>query len=214
MKTESEIIGLKKTAIVIVALVLASIAFAFWADALVGSWINRHTSGSLRHTAVVVSRIGDWPAHVALGIIGMIAAFFARRKDWVRIFLVMLTAFAVSGVAARVIKITTGRARPLVQSERVWTGPSLSAKYNAFPSGHTASSTAFFAALFFARRKIGAPLLAIPVIIAAARVLARAHYLSDVFFAAALGLACALLICRFIPVQAPSQPHLPGDSTL
>jgi membrane-associated phospholipid phosphatase len=198
VKTESEIICQRKIAIAVIALVLASIAFAFWADAFVASWTNLHTSSALKPAAVVVSRVGDWPAHVAVGIIGMAIAFLARRKDWVRIFLAMLIACALAGIAARVIKVATGRARPHVQTERIWTGPTFRAKYNAFPSGHTASSTAFFAALFLARRKIGVAFLPIPAIIAAARVLAGAHYLSDIVFAAALGIVCAALSCRSV----------------
>lgn len=208
MKTESEIVRRRKFVALVAAFILVAIAFALWADSFIASWINLHASGSLKHAAVVISRIGDWPAHVAVGIIGMTAAFFARRKDWVRIFLAMLIACALAGFVARAIKIATGRARPLVQSEKVWNGPRFSAKYNAFPSGHTASSTAFFAALFFARRKIGAPLLVIPVVIAAARVLANAHYLSDVTFAAALGIVCAALTCRSVI------PRRFNDSTL
>jgi membrane-associated phospholipid phosphatase len=36
------------------------------------------------------------------------------------------------------------------------------------------------------------------VLIAAARIVAGAHYLSDVTFAAALGIACAILTCNAI----------------
>jgi undecaprenyl-diphosphatase len=213
VKTESEIARRRKIGVLFVTFVLAAVALALWADAAFASWINSHTSASLKRTAIVISRIGDWPAHVAVGVIGLAIAFLARRRDWMRIFLAMLIACALAGVAARVIKIATGRARPLIQTERAWNGPRFSAAYNAFPSGHTASSTAFFAALFFARRRIGAPFLLIPIIIAAARILAGAHFLSDVIFAAALGIACAVLTCRVIlnrsTVQAlnPSTPQ-------
>ena len=196
MKTESEIGHRRKIGVLLAAFVFAAVVLAIWGDISFALWVNAHTSVSLKHAAVVISRIGDWPAHVAVGVIGLAVAFFARRKDWMRIFLTMLIACALAGVAARVIKIATGRARPLVQTEKIWNGPRFSAAYNAFPSGHTASSTAFFAALFLARRKIGAPFLCIPILIAAARVFAGAHYLSDVVFAAALGITCAVSTCR------------------
>ena len=203
MKTDSEIGPRRKIGIFLVALVLAAVVLALWADVAITSWIKSHTSASLKHVAVMISRIGDWPAHIAAGVFGLAVAFLVRRKDWARIFLAMLIACALAGVAARVIKIATGRARPLVQTERVWNGPRFSAAYNAFPSGHTASSTAFFVALFLARRRIGAPFLFIPVVIAAARVFAGAHYLSDVVFAAALGFVCAALTCRIIVTRDP-----------
>ncbi len=203
MKTESEIGRRRKIGIALVALLLGIGALAFCADTFVTDWVNTHASSALNRAAVVASRIGDWPAHVAVGVIGVAVAFFARRRDWMRIFLAMLIACAVAGVAARVIKVATGRARPLVKTEKAWSSPRFHANYNAFPSGHTASSTAFFATLFLARKKIAAPFLIVPLLIAAARILAGAHYLSDVIFAAALGLACALITWRAVGCQQP-----------
>ena len=81
-------------------------------------------------------------------------------------------------------------------------------KFHAFPSGHTASSTAFFVALFLARKKIGAPLLLIPILIAISRLIVGAHYLSDVTFAAVLGVICALLVAHWFSIRNPkSQIH-------
>lgn len=207
MKTESENSMPRKTWIIVAALIAAAVILAIVADAPVAAWLNFKTPASLKHVAAIISRIGDWPAHVGIGLIGALVAWFTQRKNWVRIFLAMLIACAVAGLAARVIKIATGRARPLVQSEAAWNGPRFSSKYNAFPSGHTASSSAFFIALFLARKKIGAPFLVIPLLIAAARVAAGAHYLSDVTFAAALGIACALLVCARLVVsdRAPAK---------
>ncbi len=207
MKTESEIDRRRKTWIVVAALTILAVALAFSADALAAPWINIHSPSSLKRAGEMVSRIGDWPAHVTVGLIGATIAWFSHRKDWVRIFLAMLIACALAGIAARAIKIATGRARPLVKTEAVWNGPRFSAKYNAFPSGHTASSTAFFAALFLARRKIGAPLFFIPTVIGAARIITGAHYLSDVTFAAALGIACALVTIRVLPPGASPFCH-------
>jgi membrane-associated phospholipid phosphatase len=198
VKTESEIGGPHKIGILLTVLLLAAIFLAFAVDAHFAAWINTHTSSGLRRAAIVVSRIGDWPAHVIVGFAGLAIAGLRRRPDWVRIFLAMLIACALAGVSARVVKIATGRARPPVETEKMWRGPRLGADYNAFPSGHTASSTAFFGALFLARRRIGAPFLLIPAVIAAARLFAGAHFLSDILFAAALGIACAILAWRFI----------------
>jgi membrane-associated phospholipid phosphatase len=203
VKTESEIGRRRKIGIAVVALLLGIGAIAFCADTFVTDWVNTHASSALKRAAVIASRIGDWPAHAAVGVIGAAVAFFARRRDWMRIFLAMLIACAMAGGAARVIKVATGRARPLVKTEKVWSGPRFYANYNAFPSGHTASSTAFFATLFLARRKIAAPFLIVPLLIAAARILAGAHYLSDVIFAAALGLVCALITWRAVGCQQP-----------
>jgi len=206
VKTESQIKRRLWPWLIVLALAIAALVCAFFCDAAVASRVNTNASAHVKHWAVVVSRVGDWPAHVALGVVGVAAAFFARRRDWLRIFLAMLIACALAGIGARIIKIATGRARPSIKTETMWNGPQFRANYNAFPSGHTASSAAFFASLVLARRKLGAPFLLIPLLIALARILSGAHYLSDVTFAAALGLACALLTSRLLSTSQPLNP--------
>ena len=145
-----------------------------------------------------ISRAGDWPAHVALGLILVGIAWSRGNRDWTRVFLAMLIACAVAGAAARVVKIGTGRARPSVQSEHTWSGPRWAEKYHAFPSGHTTASAAFFGVLAVRRPRIGVPLLLIPALIAASRICVAAHYLSDVVCAYLLGLICAWFVARAI----------------
>jgi len=151
----------------------------------------------------MVSRVGDWPAHMIAGTIGIAIAFAVGSKAWMKIFLAMLLALAIAGITTRAIKIATGRARPSVKTEARWNGPQLSSRYHAFPSGHTASSTAFFVALFLARKKIGGPLLSIPILIAASRMILGAHYLSDVTFAAIIGVMSALLVAHWLAIRNP-----------
>jgi undecaprenyl-diphosphatase len=114
-----------------------------------------------------------------------------------RIFLSMLLALAIAGVACTVIKRTIPRARPSVKSELRWGGSHFSTKYHAFPSGHVGASMAFFGVLIFARRRVGLACLPIPILIGLSRMYLGAHYLSDVVCAAALGILCALIVVRF-----------------
>jgi undecaprenyl-diphosphatase len=118
-----------------------------------------------------------------------------------RIFAAMILACALAGAVARVIKISTGRARPSVQTEAEWNGPRLSPRYNAFPSGHTAASTAFFATLAFASWRIGLGFLVVPLLIAFSRMYVAAHYLSDVICASLIGLLAAYFIARWLRIQ-------------
>src|SRR5438067_13260690 len=113
----------------------------------------------------------------------------------------MLIALSIAGLAGRAIKISTGRARPSVKAEQIWNGPRLSSKYHAFPSGHVVASTAFFAVLLFANRRIGLPCLAIPILIGFSRIYGDAHYLSDVVCAAVLGIAAAVVVWHFASRQ-------------
>jgi len=160
-----------------------------------------HQSRGMRNFMEAVSWVGDWPGHVLLGLILMGIAYLRGNKRWVRIFAAMLLACALAGIANRVVKISTGRARPNVQVEARWSGPNFSASYHSFPSGHTAASTAFFATLAFASWRIGLGLLAIPLLIAFSRMYVVAHHLSDVVCAALLATLVAYLVARRMLVE-------------
>ena len=174
-----------------------AIAGSFYFDDVLRDFIARHQNPDMRNFMRNVSRFGDWPEHFALGLILAAVAWWRGNKKWTRIFLSMLIALSIAGLAGRAIKVTTGRARPSVKSEQAWNGPHLSSKYHAFPSGHAVASTAFFAVLTFATWRIGLPCLVIPMLIGLSRIYGGAHYLSDVVCAAALGMLCAILVTRF-----------------
>ena len=183
-----------------VLLLLAS----FYLDAAAHSWMVQHQNGGVRKFMQTVSRFGDWPEHVALGVVLLGIAWWRGSKRWMRIFAAMILACALAGVAARVVKISTGRARPNVQSEAEWNGPKLSPRYNAFPSGHTAASTAFFATLAFASWRIGLGFLTIPLLIAFSRMYVAAHHLSDVVAAALIGALAAYVVARWMRLRNPT----------
>jgi undecaprenyl-diphosphatase len=181
-------------------LIIGAVALvcAFHFDFQVQSWIAHHQNRTVKTFMRAVSRWGDWPSHAVLGLALVLIAYWRGNKKWTRIFATMLVACALAGAAARVIKITSGRARPSVRSESVWNGPHLSSKYHAFPSGHTAASTAFFGTLFFVSWRLGLALLPIPLLIAFSRLYLGAHYFSDVLFAAILGIMCAFLAVKWL----------------
>jgi membrane-associated phospholipid phosphatase len=203
VKTETEITSSRfpRSWIVLAAVALMALIAAFFLDYAAAAWISVHSSPEIKKVMHTVSRVGDWPAHVVVGLIGIAVAFAAKSEVWMRIFLAMLIALALAGVTGRALKFATGRARPSVKTEIHWNGPKFSSKYHAFPSGHVAASAAFFAALFLARKKIGAPLLLIPIVIAVSRMVVGAHYLSDVTFAALLGVICAFLTARWLSIR-------------
>ena len=181
----------------VIALGAAMLLLAsFYLDAGTQTWMVQHQSAGVRNFMETVSRFGDWPGHVALGLILMGIAFWRGNKKWVRIFAVMIVACALAGVVTRIVKISAGRARPNVQSETQWNGPRFDPRHNAFPSGHTAASTAFFATLAFASTRIGLGLLAIPLLVAFSRMYVGAHHLSDVIAASLIGALTAYFVSR------------------
>jgi len=171
---------------------------SFYFDARAQTWIAEHQTAGVKKCMRTVSRLGDWPEHISLGLVLLVLAYWRRSKKWMRIFAAMILACALAGAAARVVKISTGRARPSVQTETAWSGPTLSARYNAFPSGHTAASMAFFATLALASWRIGIPCLIIPMLIAFSRMYVAAHHLSDVVCASLVGLLAAYFVSRWI----------------
>lgn len=181
--------------IAIVALVLCA---SFYFDDAVWSFLREHKNRGMYNFMRNVSRFGDWPSHVILGLLLLGIAWIRGNRKWSRVFLAMLVAMALAGVAGTVIKRTVPRARPAVHSETRWGGPRFSSKYHSFPSGHVGASTAFFGVLILARRRVGLACLPIPILIGFSRMYVGAHYLSDVVCAAVLGIVCALIVGRLL----------------
>ena len=177
---------------------------SFYFDAGAQAWIVEHQSAAVKKFMRGVSRLGDWPGHISLGFILLVLAYWRRSKKWMRIAAAMILACALAGAVARVVKISTGRARPSVQTEAAWSGPTFNARHNAFPSGHTAASTAFFATLALASWRIGVAFLIIPILIAFSRMYVAAHHLSDVVCAALIGILAAYFLARWIPPEIPN----------
>ena len=178
---------------------------SFYGDAGVHAWMTQHQLPWLRGFMQAVSKYGDWPEHIVLGLVLLGIAYWRGSKHWQRIFAAMIIACALAGVAARVVKVSTGRARPTVQTQVEWNGPRLNPRYNSFPSGHTAASTAFFATLAFAGWRIGAGFLVIPIVIAFSRVYVAAHHLSDVVCAAMIGAMAAYVVVNWKPLGIESR---------
>jgi membrane-associated phospholipid phosphatase len=178
---------------------ILGVSVSFYYDLPVKAWVQERQTPSLQRVMRAVSKFGDWPQHVALGLSILGLAWWRKSLKWMRVAIAMILACTLAGAAVRVVKISTGRPRPSVQAEAAWTGFSLSSRYHAFPSGHAASSTAFFAVLAFASWRIGLPLMIIPILIAFSRIYVAAHYLSDVVCAALIGLLCAYLVTRWVP---------------
>jgi undecaprenyl-diphosphatase len=181
-----------------IVIIAAIITAAFYLDEAVRDFIASHQNHGMRNFMRNVSRFGDWPEHFFPGLALAGVAWWRGNKKWTRIFLSMVIALSIAGLASRAIEISTGRARPSVKSEEAWNGPRWSSKYHAFPSGHVTASAAFFAVLAFANWRIGLPFLAIPILIGCSRIYGGAHYLSDIVCATVLGILSALLVFRFV----------------
>ena len=181
-----------------IAIAALAIALGFYFDDTVRDFMAEHQTPALRSFMRYVSLFGDWPSHVAFGLLLLAIAWMRDSKKWTRIFLAMLIAMSLAGVTGNVIKRTIPRPRPSVHTDMRWGGPRFSSKYHSFPSGHVDASTAFFCTLFLANRRIGLACFLIPILIGLSRMYLGAHYLSDVVCAAVLGIFCALIVAHFL----------------
>jgi len=184
-----------------IATAATAIALSFHFDDSVREFIMQHQDPAMRNFMGYVSFFGDWPLHAAVGLVLLGLAWRRGSEEWTRIFLAMLLAIMLAGVAGTVIKRTVPRARPSVYTDTRWGGPRFSSKYHSFPSGHVGASTAFFGVLLIARRRVGLACLPIPILIGLSRMYIGAHYLSDVVCAAVVGTLCALVVARFLFLQ-------------
>jgi len=184
-----------------IAIAATAIAVSFHFDDTVHDFMLQHQNPALRNFMRYVTLLGDWPTHAAIGLVLLGLAWRRGRQEWTRIFLAMLLAMMLAGVAGTVIKRTVPRARPSVHAETRWGGPRFSTKYHSFPSGHVGASTAFFGVLVIARRRVGLLCLPIPILIGISRMYLGAHHLSDVICATFLGTLCALVVAYFLLFQ-------------
>jgi membrane-associated phospholipid phosphatase len=156
-------------------------------DNSVARWGNRHSSAGSTHFLNTVTQLGNILTVIALAVVLAVAETLRQRTVWVTAFLV-----AVIGgeeILMGTVKDLAGRVRPAFNPAAATLGPS-------FPSGHSSTSAAFYAAaaLLLGRwrsRRVRAVLIGlavgIPVAVAASRVLLDVHWFSDVIGGLALG---------------------------
>ncbi len=189
-----------------IALAVVLLALGFLFDGPVHGWVTAHSTPGGLAIARQLSKWGDWPGHVLVGALGLGVSLLLRQRSWTLTFTAMLLACALAGIVSPVIKNLTGRSRPYATTQIRWNGPSFEPKKRSFPSGHTLTTTAFFAALLIAQRRIGLVLLPIPIAIALSRIYLSAHYLSDVIFGATLGIGCALVAWQVVRKRMAPAP--------
>lgn len=155
----------------------------------VAKWGNRHATAMSMHALNLVTQLGGIYTIVALCVTLAVAETIRERAVWVAPFII-----AVMGgeeLLTATVKQLADRVRPTFNPAAASLGPS-------FPSGHSATAAAFYAAaaLLLGRRR-GRPgraaltglAAAIAVAVAASRVLLDVHWLSDVIAGLSLGWA-------------------------
>lgn len=160
-----------------------------------------------------ISRYGDWPYLMGIGLVGVAIAARLRRRDWVRILVAAMIASTLTGILANCSRLTTGRVRPdderkvgagfygLYRDGEILVGNS---KYNSFPSGHTATAFGFAAPIFFARPVWGIFAVAGAALITCSRVMLGRHHFSDTVVSILLAMFVGWFVLRWVERRGPA----------
>jgi membrane-associated phospholipid phosphatase len=181
---------------VVIAIVLIGLSL------LADSWVAEH----VRFARVYET---DWGrmlrtfGYLPFWMLAAIALALHDResREWWRRGALLLAAPAVAGIAGELLKITVRRMRPPAVGSayafRAFSDHPFSSRGLGFPSSHAV--VAFGAAAILSRLFPRACVVwyAAAVGCAVSRLLAHAHYLSDVVAAALIGIAVAALLWRY-----------------
>ena len=158
-------------------------------DSSAAGWGNEHATHRPTRAPQLVTDLGDWPAVPVIGV--AVLVYELRRRPNRCLVPFMLVVMLGDKLVTNAIKELVDRARPTLNPIAETLGPS-------FPSGHSSTAAAFYAALalILARGRSARvrALLArcrggIAVAVAASRVLLDVHWLSDVIAGLSLGWA-------------------------
>jgi membrane-associated phospholipid phosphatase len=196
--------GVWRTGMLWLAVLLAAAVVGFWLDPIVLQLVAEHSNQTVKNFVGFLSKVGDWPELMVLGVAGLFVV--RRRRHLVTVVLCMMIAATLAGAAVNSVRLFSGRARPNnTEVSPGWYGVSHDGKwllgkykYHSFPSGHTGSAFAFFGVLGFAFRRWSWVFLLLGAAIAWSRIYLNVHYFSDVIVAAVIGLFFAQLTWKRI----------------
>lgn len=194
----------------VVAILAVSAAFYF--DWGFRAWMKESQGKGWKKTeeyqrVSAVSKYGDWPQLMLASAVALLIAWRVRRRDWVKVIAAAMIASTLAGILANMSRLTTGRPRPrevpkvadgwygVYHDGKILVGNS---KFNAFPSGHTATAVGFAAAVLFAKPLAGLLVLAGALAVAWSRLALGAHHLSDVTVSIFLAGAVGWVVWRWV----------------
>jgi membrane-associated phospholipid phosphatase len=186
--------SLWRTGMLWLAILLAAAVVGFWLDPTVLQLVAQHSNRTVKNFAGFLSKAGDWPELMVLGVAWLFVV--RRRRHLVTVVLSMMIAATLAGAAVNSVRLFSGRARPNnTEVSPGWYGVAHDGKwligkykYHSFPSGHTGSAFAFFGVLGFAFRRWSWGFLLLGAAIAWSRIYLNVHYFSDVIVGGVVGL--------------------------
>ena len=173
----------------VLALLVRRVAYIQHFDNVVAAWGYDHRSATSTKGLHAITELGRLEIVVVLALALAVFEVIRWRDRWS--FLFLLTVLVGMEAIMLGVKDLVGRVRPTLDPAAASLGPS-------FPSGHSSTSAAFYAAAALiigrhlprrARQIVVAASVALAVAVAASRVLLDLHWLSDVIGGLSLGWA-------------------------
>jgi undecaprenyl-diphosphatase len=194
----------------ILAFLMRSSATLVSVDNSAGEWGVHHATPWSTHAIQLVTDLGGTWWVIAFGVVVCVVEYVRVPNRWIPFFLITVVLGEV--VLVNSIKDLLHRVRPTFNPIAETLGPS-------FPSGHSATAAAFYAAvaLVLARRRsprarslLAGAAVAVAIGVAASRVLLGVHWLSDVVAGLAFGWGwfalCAIAFGgRFLSFGEPAE---------
>jgi len=138
-----------------------------------------------------------------------ITGSFFHKRFYKNVGKSLIISFLSAGIVAQILKHLIGRARPRLTDNLVFIGPTLESGYDSFPSGHTTVvfCFAYILSQYFPRYR--AIFYIFAVIAGFERAEDYAHFFSDVFAGAVIGLILGkLLLKMFRSKQLALMPEI------
>jgi undecaprenyl-diphosphatase len=173
----------------ILAVLVRRVAAIQHVDNSVAAWGYDHRGPASTSGLKAITELGNIRIVIGVAVVLVIVDAVRRRNRWSFLFLVAV----LGGMEAAMlgVKDLVGRLRPTLDPAAATLGPS-------FPSGHSATAAAFYAAAALvigrslrrpARQLVIAAAVAVAVAVASSRVLLDLHWFSDVVGGLSLGWA-------------------------
>lgn len=156
-------------------------------DAASARWSHSHAGPFSQAFLHAVTNLASTWGVITIGVAAAAIEWWRIRSRWIPVFL--LVAIGGDSLATSIVKAVVDRARPTLDPAAASLGPS-------FPSGHSSTAAAMFAAVallagrgrsYRARAALVGVAVALAVAVAGSRVLLDLHWLSDVIGGLAFG---------------------------